>query len=161
MWLVAYRSGRVPRFDGSFRVEAVRSNNAALASVKNSFMLAMQSERSTEGLIVPSYRDSRWEGGTRSSANPAFGFASATNAIPLPDSEPRAMREHVGVPAIRSREIAQAQRSRVRHFVDSLKVFDFGDGSVNVHAAQFGYAATSILEFASPLCCAGTSCLLR
>jgi hypothetical protein len=46
------------------------------------------------------------------------------------------MREHFVVPSIRSREVACGQRSRVRHFEDSLKVLDFGDGSVNVHAAQ-------------------------
>jgi hypothetical protein len=46
------------------------------------------------------------------------------------------MREQVVVPSIRSREIAQAQRSGVRHCENSLKVFDFGDSSVNVHAAQ-------------------------
>jgi len=46
------------------------------------------------------------------------------------------VREHFVVPAIRSREIAQAQRSRVRHCEDALKVLDFDDSSVNVHAAQ-------------------------
>jgi hypothetical protein len=42
------------------------------------------------------------------------------------------------VPPIGSREVADAERSRVRHCENTLKVFDFGDGSVNVHAAQIG-----------------------
>jgi hypothetical protein len=46
------------------------------------------------------------------------------------------VRKHFVVPAIRSREIAQAQRSGIRHGENALKVFDFGDGPVNVHAAQ-------------------------
>jgi hypothetical protein len=75
-------------------------------------------------------------GSTGPSADPAFGLAAATNPVPLPEPKPRAVREHIVVPAIRSREIAQAQRSGVRHREDSLKVLDFGDGSVNVHAAQ-------------------------
>jgi hypothetical protein len=48
------------------------------------------------------------------------------------------MREHVVVPTIRSGEIAHAARSGVRHREDALKVLDFSDGSVNVHAAQSG-----------------------
>jgi len=58
------------------------------------------------------------------------------------------MREHVVVPAIRSGEIAHAARSGVRHRENALQPLDFGDGPVNVHAAQFDAPATSILEFA-------------
>jgi hypothetical protein len=42
---------------------------------------------------------------------PAFGFASAANAILLPETKPRAMRKHFVVSSIRSREVARAQRS--------------------------------------------------
>ena len=49
----------------------------------------------------------------------------------------------------RDREIAQAQRSGVGRCEHALKVLDFGDGSVNVHAANLDAPATSILEFAS------------
>jgi len=36
------------------------------------------------------------------------GFTSATDAIPPPQPEPRAMREHLVVPSIRSRDVAWA-----------------------------------------------------
>jgi hypothetical protein len=62
---------------------------------------------------------------------------AAANPIPLPKPKPRALRVHVVVPSIHSREVARAhQRSGVRHGEDALKVLDFDDSSVNVHAAQ-------------------------
>ena len=64
------------------------------------------------------------------------GLRSAVDAITLPQAKPRAIREPFIVPSIRSREVACGQRSGVRHCEDSLKVLDFGEGSVNVHAAQ-------------------------
>ena len=57
------------------------------------------------------------------------------------------MREHFIVMSISSREVARAQRTGVRHFEDSLKVFNFGDSSVNIHADNLDAPATSILEF--------------
>ena len=63
----------------------------------------------------------------------AFGFASTANPILLPKPKPRAMREHFVVPPIRSREVACAQRSRVGHREDALKVFDFSNVLFNVH----------------------------
>ncbi len=64
------------------------------------------------------------------------GLRSATDAIPLPQPKPRAVREHFVVPSIRSRKVGWAKRSSVGRGEDALKVLDFGDGSVNVHAAQ-------------------------
>ena len=46
---------------------------------------------------------------------------------PLPKAKPRTLREHIVVPSIRSRKIARAQPSNVRHREDALKVFDFGN----------------------------------
>jgi hypothetical protein len=43
------------------------------------------------------------------------------------------MREHLVVPAIRSREITQAHRSRVRHCEDALQPLDFSDCLLGVH----------------------------
>jgi len=45
---------------------------------------------------------------------PAFCFRSATDAVSLPQPEPRAICEHFVVPSIGSRDIAGAQRSGVR-----------------------------------------------
>jgi hypothetical protein len=59
---------------------------------------------------------------------------SATDAIPLPQSKPRTLRKHFVVPAIRSREIARAQRSGVRHCEDALQSLDFGNGLLGVHS---------------------------
>jgi hypothetical protein len=52
----------------------------------------------------------------------------------LPKSELWAMREHYVVPSIRSREVARAQRSGVRHCEDALKALDFGNGLLGVHS---------------------------
>ena len=41
-------------------------------------------------------------------------------AVHLPEPKPRAMREHFVVSSIRSRDIALAQRSGVRHCEDAL-----------------------------------------
>jgi hypothetical protein len=46
------------------------------------------------------------------------------------------MREHLIMPSIGSREVAWAERSGIGHCEDALKVLDFDDSSVNVHAAQ-------------------------
>ena len=47
------------------------------------------------------------------------------------------MREHLVVPAIRSREVAQAQRSSVRHREDALQSLDFSNGLFSVHPSQY------------------------
>ena len=47
------------------------------------------------------------------------------------------MREHIVVPAIRSREVAWAQRSVVRHCEDALKVLDFSNAPFSVHPSQY------------------------
>src|SRR5208282_83377 len=61
-------------------------------------------------------------------------FRSATNPVPLPKPKPRTMSEHFVVPSIRSREIAWAQRSGVRHGEDALQPLDFGNRSLGIHA---------------------------
>lgn len=43
------------------------------------------------------------------------------------------MREHFIVPAIRSREVTWAQRSRVGHCEDVLQPLDLGDSLLSVH----------------------------
>ena len=43
-------------------------------------------------------------------------FRSATDAIPLPEPEPRAMREHFVVPSIGSRDVACAEWPNIRRF---------------------------------------------
>ena len=45
---------------------------------------------------------------------------AAANPIPLPKPKPRALRMHVVVPSIHSREVARAQRSGVWHGEDAL-----------------------------------------
>jgi hypothetical protein len=45
---------------------------------------------------------------------PAFGFPSATDAIPLPKPKPRAVREHFVVPSIRRSDVACAERPNIR-----------------------------------------------
>jgi hypothetical protein len=46
----------------------------------------------------------------------AFGFTSATDAIPLPKPKPRAVREHFIVPSIRRRDVACAEWPTIRRF---------------------------------------------
>jgi hypothetical protein len=48
------------------------------------------------------------------------------------------MHEHIIVPAIRSREIAQTQGSGVRERQNSLQPHDFSNGLFNVHPSQYG-----------------------
>jgi hypothetical protein len=43
-------------------------------------------------------------------------LSSATDAIVLPEPKPRAMRVHLVVPSIRSRDVACAEWSNVRRF---------------------------------------------
>jgi hypothetical protein len=44
------------------------------------------------------------------------------------------LREHFVVPSIRSRKIARAQRTNVRHREGALKAFDFGNSLLGVHS---------------------------
>ena len=59
---------------------------------------------------------------------------ATTDAIPLPQPKPRAMREHFVVSSIRRREVARAQRPRVWLREDSLKPLDFGNNLLGVHS---------------------------
>ena len=43
------------------------------------------------------------------------------------------MRERIVVPSIRSREVARAQRSGIRHSEDALQPLDFRNGLLSVH----------------------------
>jgi len=45
---------------------------------------------------------------------------AAANAVPLPKPKPGAMREHLVVSPIRSREVARGHRSGVRHGQDAF-----------------------------------------
>jgi hypothetical protein len=51
----------------------------------------------------------------------------------MPKLKPRAMRERIVVPSVRSSEVACAQRSGVGHREDALQPLDFGDGLFGVH----------------------------
>jgi hypothetical protein len=70
------------------------------------------------------------------------------------------MREHFVMPSIGSREVAWAERSGVRLREDTLKPLDFGDGSVNVHAANLDAPATSILRIRERIVPCRITCLL-
>jgi hypothetical protein len=62
-----------------------------------------------------------------------WSLRSATDAIPLPNPEPRALLEPFVMPSIRSGEIAPAQRSGVLHCENALKALDLGDSLLRVH----------------------------
>jgi hypothetical protein len=51
----------------------------------------------------------------------------------LPEFKPRAMRQRFIMPPIRSREVACAEWSNVRHRKDALQPRDFGNGLFGVH----------------------------
>jgi hypothetical protein len=46
------------------------------------------------------------------------------------------MREHFVMSSIRSREVAPAERSGVRHCEDALKALDFGNSLLDVHSVS-------------------------
>jgi hypothetical protein len=77
---------------------------------------------------------------------PAFGFTSAANPVPLPKAKPRAVREHFVVPSIRSREVARAQRSRVRHCEDAFKALDFGNCLLGVHSVSISNMSVAVVK---------------
>jgi|SRR6516225_25827 len=62
---------------------------------------------------------------------------AAANAESLPEAEPGAMGEPVIMLAIRRREIAGSERSRVGNGHNLLEPFDVGDGLFNVHPSQY------------------------
>jgi hypothetical protein len=68
-------------------------------------------------------RERRWTSKVPLDLNskPALGFTSAANPVLLPKTKPWAMREHFVVPSIGSRDVAPAERSRVRRCEDALK----------------------------------------
>ncbi len=55
----------------------------------------------------------------------------------MPKLKPRAMRERMVVPSVRSSEVACAQRSRVGHREDALQPLDFGNALFSVHPSQY------------------------
>jgi hypothetical protein len=75
-----------------------------------------------------------------------WGLASATEAIPLPKAKPRTLREHFVVPSIRSRKIAWAQRSNVRHREDALKAFDVGNSLLGVHSVPISNIRVAMVK---------------
>ena len=64
-------------------------------------------------------------------------FASATDAIPLRQTKPRAVREHFIVPSICSRDVACAEWPYIRRFEHLLKLLDVVNDAFNVHASQY------------------------
>ena len=73
-----------------------------------------------------------------------WGFRAAADAVSLPKLEPGAMREHFIVPSIRSREVAWAQRSRIRRHEQPLKRFDFANDPLNIHGFEYSQRASSL-----------------
>jgi hypothetical protein len=66
----------------------------------------------------------------------AFGFTSAANPEMLPQPKPRAVREHLVVSPIRSREVACAERPNIRRFEHFLELLNLVNDAFNVHASQ-------------------------
>ena len=64
-----------------------------------------------------------------------WGLASAAEAIPLPNSEPRAVREHFIVPSIGSRDVACAEWPNIRRFEHFLQLLNLVNNAFNVHAS--------------------------
>jgi hypothetical protein len=67
---------------------------------------------------------------------PAFRITSAANSVLLPQSEPRAMREHFVMPSIGSRDVACAEWPDIRRFEHFLYLLDLVNNAFNVHASQ-------------------------
>ena len=67
---------------------------------------------------------------------PAFWITSAANSVLLPQSEPRAMREHLVVSSIRSRGVSCAEWPRIRRFEHFLYLLDLVNNAFNVHGSQ-------------------------
>jgi hypothetical protein len=56
------------------------------------------------------------------------------------------MREHFVVSPIHSRQVARAQRSRVRHCEDALKALDFGNSPLGVHSVPISNMSMVIVK---------------
>jgi len=69
-----------------------------------------------------------WVAGTRP--------LTTTNPIVLPETKPRAVREHVVVPSIRGHEVRRTQRSRVRRCENALQALDFSNDLIGIHWPQ-------------------------
>jgi hypothetical protein len=63
-------------------------------------------------------------------------LGSTTDPIPLPYPKPRAVREHLVVPSIGSRDVACAERSNVRRFEHFLQLLDIVNDAFNVHSVS-------------------------
>ena len=66
-----------------------------------------------------------------------YASGTAADAVPMPKLKPRAMRERIVVPSVRSSEVACAQRSRVGHREDALQPLDFSNALFSVHRSQY------------------------
>jgi hypothetical protein len=64
----------------------------------------------------------------------------------LPQPKPRAVREHLIVPPIGSREIARAQRSGVRRGEDALQPIDFSYRLLGVHSVPISNMGVAIVK---------------
>ena len=64
----------------------------------------------------------------------------------MPKPKPWAMRVHLVVPSIRSREVTWAQRSGVRHRKNALQPLDFGNGLLGVHSVSISNISTATVK---------------
>ena len=55
----------------------------------------------------------------------------------MPKLKPRALRQRIVMPSVRSRKVACAQRSRVGHREDALQPLDFSNAPFRVHPPQY------------------------
>jgi hypothetical protein len=67
------------------------------------------------------------------------------------------MREHFVVPSIRSREVARAKRSGIRHCEDVLQPLDFGYGLLGVHPPPTNETLLRRLRAHAAMCAFGKS----
>jgi hypothetical protein len=91
--------------------------------------------RSCGGLIsLPSRSSHYWR------------LTSAANAVLLPQPKPWAMSQHFVMSSIRSREVARAQRSGIRHCEDALKALDFGNDLLGVHSLSISNIRVAMVK---------------
>jgi hypothetical protein len=110
----------------------LRKNRSTTTKIGSTRIQAFSNSR--EGLLAFHFTESDYR-----------RLRSAADAIALPQTEPRAMGEHLIVPPIGSRNVRCAQRSAVRHCQDALKPLDLGNDSFNFHSHQY-------IEWASQPC---------
>src|SRR5215813_9133690 len=103
-----------------------------------------------KGAVVPNSLVSEVSG-----PRPEYGgLRAATDAITLPEPEPRAVGVGLIMPAICSGKVARSQRPFIRDSESALKPFDFGDGLFNIHPGQYNELSCKIgvrLESGVPL----------